>query len=93
MSIDNDEAVCDICEVGGPLHDHPEEFPLPRGASYVADDGLVGKIIAYENGDLTYDEILAFFGELIETGLAWQLQGSYGRMAASLIESGEVIFA
>ena len=34
------------------------------------------------------DEVLAAWQHLINTGLAWRLQGSFGRMAAHLIEQG-----
>lgn len=52
---------------------------------------LVDKIIAYETGEMkTAGEIVAFFQELVDTGLAWRLQGSYGRMAKNLIEQGLV---
>lgn len=53
----------------------------------------LSNIIAYENGELDEEEIIALFQELINSGLAWQLQGSYGRMAASLIESGYCVEA
>ena len=49
-----------------------------------------GQIIAYEQGDLDADESLGLFAFLIRTGLAWQLQGSYGRTAAELINSGRI---
>jgi hypothetical protein len=48
----------------------------------------VDKIIAFEQGDLDEDGIIQLFQELIDSGLAWQLQGSYGRMARNLIEAG-----
>jgi hypothetical protein len=48
----------------------------------------VDKIIAFEQGELDEDGIIELFQELIDSGLAWQLQGSYGRMARSLIEAG-----
>lgn len=32
--------------------------------------------------------LLSAWQHLINTGLAWRLQGSFGRMAASLIEQG-----
>ena len=50
----------------------------------------VGQIIAYEQGELGYDAALELFAFLIRIGLAWQLQGSYGRTAAELIESGRI---
>lgn len=49
---------------------------------------LVGKIMEYEEGEMEEDDAIEFFQELIDSGLAWQLQGSYGRTAASLIEAG-----
>jgi len=46
-------------------------------------------IMAYENGELEYDEVVEGFQHLIDNGMAWSLQGSYGRMAMDLIKSGE----
>lgn len=34
------------------------------------------------------DRVLEAWQHLIDTGLAWRLQGSFGRMAASLIDAG-----
>ena len=48
----------------------------------------VSKIIDYEQGELDLVETLDLFGDLIKSGLAWSLQGSYGRTARSLIEQG-----
>jgi len=48
----------------------------------------VDKIIAFEQGNLDEDGIIQLFQELIDSGLVWQLQGSYGRMARNLIEAG-----
>ena len=49
---------------------------------------LVDQLIAYEEGQITGDEEVAFFEQLVETGTCWQLQGHYQRVAATLIEAG-----
>jgi hypothetical protein len=38
--------------------------------------------------EFTEDEILEAWQFLVDTGLAWQLQGFYGRQAAQLIHAG-----
>lgn len=48
----------------------------------------VEKIIAYETDTLDYEGCLELFQELVDTGLAWSLQGHYGRTAVHLIEEG-----
>ena len=49
---------------------------------------LTDMIIKYEMGELDDTDVIALFQELIDTGLAWRLQGSYGRMASGLIQAG-----
>ena len=49
---------------------------------------MLDQIIAFEQGELGEDETIALFQHLIDTGLAWSLQGSYGRTAARLIDAG-----
>jgi hypothetical protein len=49
---------------------------------------LATKVIKYEQDELDGNEIVELFQELIDNGMAWQLQGHYGRMATDLIDSG-----
>jgi len=46
----------------------------------------------YENGKLDEIQSLILFSELVKSGLAWQLQGHYGRTAKALIEGGFLEF-
>ena len=51
---------------------------------------MIEEIIRYENGEMTDEEVITFFQGLVNTGLAWSLQGHYGRTAQALIEEGLV---
>jgi hypothetical protein len=51
---------------------------------------VTSAIIAYEQGELSNDEIIELFQYLVDTGLAWSLQGSYGRTARYLIDEGYI---
>jgi len=41
-----------------------------------------------EEGD--EDEVVAAWQHLVDTGLAWRLQGSFGRTAAGLLAAGAI---
>lgn len=50
---------------------------------------ILDLIMKFENGNMQDDsEIIDFFQKLIDSGLAWQLQGAYGRQAKYLIDQG-----
>ena len=52
---------------------------------------LLNRIIAYESDDeFTEEETVDLFQELVNSGMAWTLQGHYGRTAMRLIEAGYI---
>jgi len=51
---------------------------------------MVNTIVAYESGEATENEVIDLFQHLVNTGLAWTLQGNYGRTAVALIEAGVI---
>ena len=51
---------------------------------------LTGSIMAYEEGLLDLTETVQLFADLIKTGLAWRLQGHYGRTCAEMIRQGVI---
>jgi hypothetical protein len=51
---------------------------------------IAEQILSWEAGDMDEAQEDAFFQELVDTGLAWQLQGMYGRRAEQLINEGRI---
>lgn len=49
---------------------------------------LIDQIMAYEQDNLSEEDTLALFQELVDTGDAWKLQGHYGRTAQALLDAG-----
>lgn len=66
---------------------HEPEGDKPKASKKPAFD-VVGAIMAFEGGELDDDGVIELFQHLVDTGMAWSLQGSYGRAAASLLEQG-----
>jgi hypothetical protein len=54
-------------------------------------DQMVNRVIAYEQGELTKEEEIELFQELVDSGVAWLLQGHYGRTAVRMINDGLVV--
>lgn len=57
-------------------------------ASVKKQNGYIDFILAFEAGELTDNELVVGFQNLIDSGIVWQLQGVYGRLAKKLIASG-----
>ena len=51
---------------------------------------ILSLILNFEDGNISNYNFYKLFSYLIETGLVWQLQGSYGRIGKELIESGHI---
>lgn len=49
---------------------------------------LVGAMLAFERGTLSDADTYKLFQYLVDTGLAWSLQGTYGRTAEAMIQEG-----
>jgi hypothetical protein len=52
---------------------------------------IVGKIMAFESGELDTQETVEFFVELFNSGLINQLQGSYGRAGHGMLNNGVIV--
>lgn len=66
----------------------PQITPIVPGSDASKAPDVLSFTMAYEGGELDDDEIVKGFQSLIDTGLAWQLQGHYGRTAMALIQQG-----
>jgi hypothetical protein len=49
----------------------------------------VGKMMEFERGLLPKKEAVELFQHLIDSGIVWNLQGHYGRVAETLLKSGQ----
>ena len=54
---------------------------------------ILNQVIAYEQGELDEEGIIDMFQELINSGMAWKMQGSYGRTAKALLDAGYCVEA
>jgi len=52
---------------------------------------VFGAILEYEDDGLSPARELELFSKLIETGVAFSLQGSYGRRAVWYLENGYIL--
>jgi hypothetical protein len=55
------------------------------------DFDVVGFIMDFESASLSRDDVVEGFQHLIDSGIVWQLQGFYGRIAQQLIDEGHCV--
>lgn len=48
----------------------------------------INTMILFEDGQLDADQVVELFQQLLDTGVLWHLQGSYGRLGVHLLEQG-----
>lgn len=48
---------------------------------------LFTAMIAFEEGELDEDGVVELFQALVDNGMAWRLQGFYGRTASAMLEA------
>lgn len=61
---------------------------LDNGDNELPEVGSAEWLMAFEDGELSDEQVIEGFQAMINTGLVWRLQGSYGRMADALIKAG-----
>ena len=49
---------------------------------------LFDMMMEFEDGNLSLAETVELFQKLIDNGMAWTLQGFYGRHAMALVDAG-----
>ncbi len=54
---------------------------------------FASRILAYEENDMTPDELIEFFCDLYNTGMINHLQGHYGRTMADYVLNNQIIIA
>jgi len=63
-------------------------YTLVRSKRRLIKLDFVDKIIAFENGEMSFEDTVKWFQEMINDGSVWTLQGFYGRTAQQLIDEG-----
>lgn len=47
--------------------------------------------VLYDDAPTEEEELLAVYQELVDTGMAWRMEGSVGRAAMDLLRAGKIV--
>lgn len=56
----------------------------------LSDDERFKRMMAWEGDNLTIQAFIELFSNLVGIGMAWTLQGCYGKQAKALIDNGYI---
>ena len=61
-----------------------------RNTTRIKEMNLAERVLLYETDQMSEQEMISLFQDLVDTGMAWKLQGHYGRTAMILLDAGVI---
>ena len=61
-----------------------------RNTTRIKEMNLAERVLLYETDQMSEQEMISLFQDLVDTGMAWKLQGHYGRTATILLDAGVI---
>lgn len=61
-----------------------------RNTTRIKEMNLAERVLLYETDQMSEQEMISMFQELVDTGMAWKLQGHYGRTSMILLDAGVI---
>jgi hypothetical protein len=61
-----------------------------RNTARIKEMNLAERVLLYETDQMSEQEMIKLFQDLVDTGMAWKLQGHYGRTAMILLDAGVI---
>lgn len=61
-----------------------------RNTTRIKEMNLAERVLLYETDQMSEQEMISMFQDLVDTGMAWKLQGHYGRTSMILLDAGVI---
>lgn len=61
-----------------------------RNTTRIKEMNLAERVLLYETDQMSEQEMISLFQDLVDTGMAWKLQGHYGRTSMILLDAGVI---